>query len=327
VIVLLTGATGFLGRSLLPVLAERHEVIALVRRPPAVRATRVRYLEADLTRLDPSSLPARADVVVHEAALLDDPFGRDPSLSDLAPVNVLGTIRLLDWAANAGVRRFVYGSTGGVTDQGPAGSAVRETAPPRPANGYGLSKHLAEQAVLTYRWPFGVVCLRYYAPYARDGSNPMVKWVLERLRRGEPIDVGADGGPTFNPIHIDDAVRLTVAAVEANRVPRVVNLAGPEVVTLARFVELLGDAIGCRPVLRYGTEPARSWVADTTRLSRWLGPPRIDVASGVMREWASDARIPAVTPGSGRFARSRRRSRPGGGNGQTSVGHHHRADR
>jgi nucleoside-diphosphate-sugar epimerase len=289
--------------------------------------TGVRYLEADLTRLDPSPMPARADVVVHEAALLDDPFGRDPSLSDLAPVNVLGTIRLLDWAANAGVRRFVYGSTGGVTDQGPTGSAVRETAPPRPANGYGLSKHLAEQAVLAYRWPFGVVCLRYYAPYARDGSNPMVKWIIGRLRAGDPIDVGADGGPAFNPIHIDDAVRLTVAAVEASRVPRVVNVAGPEVVTLARFVELLGEAIECRPVLRYGTEPARSWVADISRLTRTLGTPQVGVASGVLREWASDARSLAVTPGSGRFARSRRRSRPGGGNVQTSVGHDGRANR
>jgi nucleoside-diphosphate-sugar epimerase len=148
-----------------------------------------------------------------------------------------------------------------------------------------VTKHLAEQALLASGWPFEAVSLRYFAPYARDGSNPLIAHLLGRLERGEPIDVGADDGPAMNPVHISDAVTLTLRAVDAARPPRVVNVAGPEVVSRTRFVELLGDAIGRRPVIRRGREPSSSWVADIRRLERTLGRPRVSVTEGVAREW------------------------------------------
>jgi nucleoside-diphosphate-sugar epimerase len=184
------------------------------------------------------------------------------------------------------VRRFVYGSTGGIVGAGAPGVAVRETARPQPPNPYNLTKHLAEQALLAYAWPFEVCSLRYYAPYARDGSNPMILHFLERLRAGEPIDAGANDGPWMNPVHISDAVALTIRALEVRRPPRVVNVAGPEAVSRVTFLEHLGRAVGHAPVIRRGTEPSPSWVADITRLERTLGRPLITVAAGIAREWA-----------------------------------------
>jgi len=288
--VMVTGAGGFIGRHLVAALVPRHDVVAVVRRPPPEHVAGARYLTADLTRLSADSLPDEVvDVVIHQAARLDDPFGTDPTLPELAPTNVLGTIALLDWASRAAIKRFVFGSTGGVTDQAPSGQMMRETAPARPANPYGLTKHLAEQAILAYRWPFEVCSLRYYAPYGRAGSNPMVAWFLDRIGAGAPIDVGQDGGPHMNPIHIADAVALTVRAAElAGAPPRVVNVAGPEVVSRAQFVDRLASAVGQEAVLRYGPEPSPSWVADITRLRRTLGSPLIDIATGIDCEWGSE---------------------------------------
>jgi nucleoside-diphosphate-sugar epimerase len=285
--VLLTGATGFVGRHLLPELAVRHEVMALARRPPADGPVGVAWVRGDLEQLDPGSLPRGIEVVIHEASRIDDPFGRDPSLTELTPINVTGTVRLLEWAAGAGVRRFVHGSTGGIAGAGPPGAAMRETARARPPNPYNLTKHLAEQALLAYDWPFEACSLRYYAPYARDGSNPLIAHLLGCLDRGDPIEVGADDGPWMNPIHISDAVTLTVRAAEMARAPRLVNVAGPDVVSRVTFVEHLAGAVGRTASFQRGGEPSPSWVADISRLRRTLGDPLVGVAEGIAREWAA----------------------------------------
>lgn len=285
--VLLTGATGFVGRHLLPALAARHEVVALVRHPPGTPPPGVSWVQGDLERLDPGALPPGIEAVIHEASRIDDPFGRDPGLVELAGVNVTGMLRLLEWAAGAGVGRFVYGSTGGIAGTAPAGGTVRESAPPRPPNPYNLTKHLAEQALVAYGWPFAVSALRYYAPYARDGSNPMIRHFLDCLERGEAIEIGADDGPWMNPVHISDAVALTLRALETRRPPRVVNVAGPEPVSRVAFVERLGAAVGRTPAFRRDPLPSPSWVADIGRLERTLGRPRVGVAEGVAREWGT----------------------------------------
>lgn len=232
-------------------------------------------------------MPREIEVVIHEASRIDDPFGRDPGLLELAGVNVLGMLRLLDWAAGAGVRRFVYGSTGGIVGTGPTGSSARETDPARPPNPYNLTKHLAEQALVSYGWPFEVCSLRYYAPYARDGSNPLILHLLEQLRAGLPISVGADDGPWLNPVHISDAVALTIRAAEVPEAPMVVNVAGPDAVSLAAFVSMLGAAIGREPRFERAAEPSPSWVADTTILESSLGAPAVRVAEGIAREWGT----------------------------------------
>lgn len=288
--ILLTGSTGFVGRHLQPALAAGHEVFSLVRRRPDGRPPvgddRSRLVLADIERLDEAHLPDGIEVVVHEASRIDDPFGRDPDLTELAGTNVSGMLQLLEWAARSSVRRFVYGSTGGIVGAVSSGGTISERAAAHPPNPYNLTKHLAEQALLAYAWPFEVCSLRYFAPYARDGSNPMILHFLSSLREGTAIECGSDDGPWMNPVHISDAVRLTQRAVEMRRPPRVVNVAGPEAVSRVRFVELLGAAIGQAPHFDRSAEPSPSWVADIRRLERTLGPPRVGIAEGIAREWA-----------------------------------------
>ncbi len=283
--VLLTGATGFVGRHLLTALAAHHDVVALVRHVPDPAPDSVAWVRGDLESLDPRTLPPDVDAVVHEASRIDDPFGRDPGLLELAGTNILGMVRLLDWAAGSGVGRFVYGSTGGIVGAGPSGTAARETDPARPPNPYNLTKHLAEQALTAYAWPFQVASLRYYAPYARDGSNPLFAHLIASLRAGEPIEVDADDGPWMNPLHISDAVALTVRALEVTDPPEVVNVAGPDAVSRVRLAGLLGEALGHEPRFVRRADTPSSWVADLERLRATLGDPRVGVADGVAREW------------------------------------------
>ena len=287
--ILVTGGSGFVGRHVVRALARDHTVFTAQRRVVTPNGGHVRDLELDLAELTPAELAKGTgdslDVVIHLAARLDNPFGVDYTLAELAPSNVVGTLRLLEAAAGLGVRRFVHGSTGGVGLNPPAGGRMYEDDPPGPVNPYGLTKHLAEQAVQAYRWPFEKVSLRYFAPYGRDGSNPMFQHLIASIERGEAIDVGAGGGPELNPIHIDDAVQATIRAIDAPNLPPVINIAGPEVVSMAEMARLLAAALGRRAILKEGPESAESWVADIDRMSRFLGRPAIGMADGIRREW------------------------------------------
>jgi nucleoside-diphosphate-sugar epimerase len=290
--ILVTGGSGFVGRHVVRRLAaDGHTVITAQRHAPDAPSPGVRSVALDLATLTPGQLRDAADgpldVIVHLAAQLDNPFGIDYTLAELAPANVVGTLRLLEAAADLGIGRFVQGSTGGVAAYGPADGAAHEDGPVGPVNPYELTKHLAEQAVRAYAWPFEHVSLRYYAPYGADGSNPLFRHVLDAVREGRPVRVAAGGGPRLNPIHIEDAVAATVASIDAPDLPDVVNVAGPDVVTLGELVGLLADAVGRHAVLEEGRDAGASWVADIERMRRFLVEPQITVAEGVARSWGS----------------------------------------
>lgn len=273
-------------------LARDHDVFTLQRRAPEPAVPAVRHLAFDLAALTPGRLAAAVgdslDVVVHLAARLDNPFGIEYSLGDLVEPNVVGTARLLEAAAAIGVRRFVHGSTGGVSRNPTAGGLMFEDDPPGPVNAYGLTKHLAEQAVQAYSWPFERVSLRYFAPYGRGGSNPMFSHHLEAIERREEIVVGRGGGAELNPIHIDDAVAATVSAISAPDLPPVINVAGPDILTMAELIDLLARTLACSVLIRERDEPDASWAADTTRMRAFLGPAQVGIEEGIQREWGQE---------------------------------------
>ncbi len=144
---LLTGATGKVGSRLISRLAAHgFRVSALVRdaqRAKALLGADVELIEGDL--LDPDSLAAAVDgmeTIIHCAA-----FFRGATAEQAHATNDLGTRQLADAAVAAGVRRFVFTSTGLV--YGPAqGRLVDEDAPCAPVDAYPLSKLAAERMLL-----------------------------------------------------------------------------------------------------------------------------------------------------------------------------------
>lgn len=145
-----TGATGFMARHLIPAAGDAGwDVRACGRRPrPHWLPGNIAYHRADLAADDaPLALPGLvegADAVFHLAGATSSLSSRE----EMHRSNPVATANLVAAARAAGVGRFVHmGSTSIYGEEVPLPQPVLETAEPHPSRGYGKEKWLAEQAV------------------------------------------------------------------------------------------------------------------------------------------------------------------------------------
>lgn len=273
--ILVTGATGLLGSSLVPALAQHHHVVALTRRPPD-EPSEARWVVHDLSRpWLPDDLPGSIDVVIHLAqgrAFRDFP----EQALDTYEVNVGSTARLLDWAWRTGARQFVLASTGGVYAN--TGARHREDEPVDTAsvgNHYAASKLAAEALAHAYESRFSVVVLRPFFMYGRVQERSMLlPRLADTIATGGAISLAGEHGIRFNPIHVSDAARAVVAALA---VPdsTVVNLAGPETLSLREAAEVLGTRLGREVRFEHQDHAFPvDVIGDTARMAAVLTAPR-----------------------------------------------------
>lgn len=196
--VLLTGATGFVGAALIDRLARIGDgrVRACTRDARAVFPDTVEMFVID----DLSSQTCwdhafdAVSVVVHAAARVHvmNETAADP-LQEFRRVNVDGTLHLARCAARAGVRRFVFISSIKVNGEATLpGQAFSESDVPAPSDPYGISKLEAEQGLFALAQETGmqVVVVRpplVYGPGVGANFLSMMRW----LRRGVPLPLGA----------------------------------------------------------------------------------------------------------------------------------------
>lgn len=189
--VLVTGATGFVGRALCSDLGARgFEVV------PAVRSKSGLPGEAVVGNLDASTDWRAAlggcNAVVHLAArvhVMDDE-AQDP-LALYRTTNTDATLNLARQAARAGVKRFVFVSSVKVNGEG-RDAPYRETDAPAPEDAYAVSKWEAEQGLWQIAQETGleVVVLRPPLVYG-PGVKANFRRLLDAVARGRPLPLGA----------------------------------------------------------------------------------------------------------------------------------------
>jgi UDP-glucose 4-epimerase len=289
-----TGAAGFIGSHAVDLLlANGYRVRAL----DDLSAGRLANLEQHKSNPD---LDFEAWDVTELAS--DDPFFRDADLvlhfagkGDIVPsidrptdylhVNVMGTVRALEAARHAGVRKFVYAASSscyGLADELP----TTEQAPIRTQYPYALSKYQGEQAVFhwgsVYRLP--VVSIRIfnaYGPRARtNGAYGAVFGVFLRQKlAGQPLTVVGDGTQTRDFVYVTDVARAFVMAAESDVVGERFNLGAGQPQSVNRLVELLGGDVIHVP--KRPGEPDCTW-ADTSKIRTQLGwRPLVSFEEGV----------------------------------------------
>ena len=233
--ILLTGATGSIGSRLLPRLIEDgHQVRCLVREPRKLGAHRVdvQITMGDLRELrDPYMLRQAmrgVDTVIHLAASI-----RDQPPYRVEELNGLATVRLLEAAERAGVKRFVFFSALNA-------SAVQRTR-------FFRAKWTAEQAVANSRLDSTI----FRPSIVLAHSDPCIT-LLRRFSFLPAIPISGNGKSRYQPVWADDVARAVENSLKGDGDgDHLYELAGPQTMTYAEMSELVGLLAGRpRPVVR-----------------------------------------------------------------------------
>ena len=255
--VFVTGATGALGRHLVPgLVAAGHEVTATTRTPGKVAQLRAAGAEPvivdglDRQAVITAVVAAAPQVIVHEMTSLASLRSLRNFDKEFAATNELrtrGTDNLLAAAAEAGTRRVIAQSYTGWPNERSGGPVKTEDDPfdshPIASTKQGLAaiRHV-EEAV-----PTGVpegLALRYGGFYGPGASEPLLD--LVRKRR---VPVIGSGAGIWSFIEITDAAAATLAAVERGA-PGVYNIVDSDPAPVAEWLPYLAEVAGAKPPLR-----------------------------------------------------------------------------
>jgi nucleoside-diphosphate-sugar epimerase len=261
--VFVAGATGALGKQLVPQLVSRgHEVVGMTRTPSKTDLLRnlgARPVVADA--LDPDAVgraisEAEPDVIVHQLTALSSidfrRIERTFALTDR--LRTEGTDHLLSAGRAVGVQRFVAQSFAGWPFARTGGLVKTEDDPLDPEPPKALRRTLdairhVESVVPAATWTEGIV-LRYggfYGPGTGLTTSPLGDQAELLRKRKFPL-VG-DGAGVWSFVHIADAAAATVAAIE-HGVRGVYNVVDDEPAPVSEWLPAAAAAVGAKPPMR-----------------------------------------------------------------------------
>lgn len=251
--VLLTGATGFVGKAVLATLSQQHFTPVLALR------TEVAEFNQYQTFIHPSidehtqwqeSL-AGCETVIHSAARVHI-MAEDSSqaLEKFRAVNTAGTINLARQAAQAGVKRFIFISTIKVLGEQSCEQPFSYRDPAQPADNYAVSKFEAEQALLDIakNSDLEVVIIRpvlVYGPGVKANFLTMLKW----LDKSIPLPLGAIANKR-SFISLDNLADLITLCVTHPNAANQVFLASDDCdLSTTQLLQSLKSALNSRALL------------------------------------------------------------------------------
>lgn len=249
--VVVTGASGFVGRVLCRALVENgHQVTAVVRRTgtaPAGANESV-YTGREFADIDAHwpAAPGEVDCVVHLAArvhVMND-SAQDPD-AEFRAMNVDGTLRVAEAAHRHGVRRVVFVSSIKAIAENDGGQPLSEDAPACPEDSYGRSKHEAEALLRQFGDSRGIetVIVRpplVYGPSVRANFLRM----MDAIARGMPLPLGSVSARR-SIVYVDNlADALLQCATDPRAAGECFHVADDDAPSVTGLLRLVGDALG-----------------------------------------------------------------------------------
>lgn len=286
--VLVTGATGFVGRALCSTAASSGLNVRGLVRQQGVLAAGVEQLIVE--GFDDLGVLRTAmegiDVVVHAAARAHVLRDRsiDP-LEEFRKVNVRGTMNVAAQAAEAGARRFVFISSVGVNGSETVDRPYLATDVPRPESAYAISKYEAELHLHKWATETGmeVVIIRpplVYGPSAPGNFGTLMRWLM----RGIPLPLGAVTSNRRSFVALDNLIDLIIACIDhpaaANQTFLVSD--GEDLSTtdlLRRLSKAMNAHARLLPVPPALLHMGAGWIGKSDMAQRLLGSLQVDIAA------------------------------------------------
>jgi len=303
---LVTGAAGFIGRSIAAELLARGESVRGVdnfvtgKRSNLIGLEGMQFIKGDLAIPEVcEEVVQGVEIIFHEAALASVPRSvADPVATNTACVDA--TLYLLNAARQAGVRRVIYAGSSSAYGESPT-LPKQEDMLPCPISPYAAAKMACELYMGAFARVYGIetVTLRYFnvfGPYQDPLSqySGVLAIFCRRMLAGEQPTIFGDGEQSRDFTFIENVVRanLLAAAAPAEKVSgQMMNVATGSRITLNQTFELLKGLTGYQGSAAYAPCRAgdiRDSLADIQRAKELIGyQPQVDFEEGLRRtvEW------------------------------------------
>jgi nucleoside-diphosphate-sugar epimerase len=221
--------------------------------------------------------------------------------------NTNGTLNLLEYCRQAGVKKFILASTSSIYGANPPLPTTEEADSSHPLQIYAASKKAAEVMAYTYHHLFGLdaTVFRFFTVYGPAGRPDMVmfrftQWIAE----GKKVQITGDGSQMRGFTFVDDIARGVLAGLNPMGY-EIINLGGHETVTinelLLKIEERLGKKANIEYIPRHPADADANW-ANVDKARRLLGwQPQVTLDLGITalvdwylenRSWASQVLTP-----------------------------------
>jgi nucleoside-diphosphate-sugar epimerase len=296
--ILVTGAGGFLGKSLAAqLLREGARVGGLDRTglaiPETAESENYDHLACDLENLEDTLSVVqefRPEILIHLAA---HPDAKEELAQFHATIrgNILATVNTLEAFHVAGGELFIYGDSCKV--YGNAGFPLREHLTVQPLSSYAIAKVAGWEYCKLYSrlHDFATISVRPTLVYGPGQGTNLISYVAEAVWEGRRLLKLDGGSQTRDPLYIDDAIRAYIAVAEKGRTlnGRIINISGgfeTTVIDLTQLiVELMDSPMRIEPDLTR-MRPTETWrsfceIQEAYEAIGWK--PQISLQQGLKR--------------------------------------------
>ena len=294
-LVLVTGGAGFIGSNLVDaLLAENHRVRVVDNFSTGKKEflshnlsnSSLEIVTADLSDVEVcKNAVAGCDAVFHLAANADVRHGWNHPLLDIQQ-NTIVTQSLLEACRIAGVRKFVFSSTGSVYGDTKQIPTTEECPFPVQTSLYAASKLAAEGLISAYAEAglIDATIFRFVSILGpRYTHGHVFDFVKQLLADPTKLSVLGDGTQTKSYLHVNDCVAALVKSLRWHNSLGLFNLGTTEVVQVRESIALIVQALKCKPEILY-SGGNQGWIGDN---------PYILLATDQIRStgWSTSATI------------------------------------
>ena len=247
--VLLTGATGFMGKHLIDLLISKEiRIYCVVRDVSKISKSLkssglIQVIKGDLFNDSTYfKLPKSATALIHLAALLGEWHYNDEKVIE---TNVGITERLLEWFYSSNAKHFLFLSTPGV--QGFGQKLARESDPYNPRKKiYEKSKVLAEEKIRNFHFQSYQNWTILRPDFVYGPGDIRRTRLYRRIKKRLWLKIG-DGKSVLRPTHVHDVCRAIYDCLQnANAYSQIFNVGGPELITIERYIDTITDIHGVK---------------------------------------------------------------------------------
>ena len=256
--ILVTGSSGFLGSWICRVLAQHHNVVALVR-PNSDTYRLLGITGLRIERIDSANWVEFIAAEKPDGLVLADWWGvGNHDRNDERQFDNIARMESLAVAVRAAGIALVIG-VGSQAELGPVSNRITEDLPDNPTTKYGQAKVQARKIIqgAVEGSATRFVWMRIFSTYGpSDTDTWLIPQLIDSLTNGEVMDLTL-GEQEWSYLHAFDLARAFEAVVENESISGVVNVGNPQTVILKDAINLIADQLGAKGLLGFGNMPYR----------------------------------------------------------------------